>query len=65
MSCEFCDKIQEENAKGHQLGFLRVGAANVLIGACDKHFNELRNRLLGPNGEYPEPDNNRPVVRVK
>lgn len=45
MGCEDCDRIQEENLKEKNIAYIRIGAANVQIGACDKHFNELRERL--------------------
>lgn len=50
MSCEDCEKRQKENVKGKNLAYLRVGNANVLIGACDKHFNELRQQMGLDNG---------------
>jgi hypothetical protein len=45
MSCEECNKVQIENRKGINLAFIRVGAADVLVSACDKHFNELRDKI--------------------
>jgi len=45
MSCKDCDKIQEENLKGKNIGYIRVGNADVLVGACDKHFNELQRQI--------------------
>lgn len=45
MSCENCDKRQEENLRGENLIYMRVGNGNVLIGACDKHFIELRDKM--------------------
>jgi hypothetical protein len=45
MSCNDCEDVQKLNKEGKCLAFLRIGNANVLIGACDKHFNELRRQL--------------------
>jgi len=45
MSCKECDEIQELNKKDEKLAYLRVGTGDVLIGACDKHFNELRKKM--------------------
>jgi len=45
MSCKECDKIQELNKKDEKLAYLRIGIGNVLIGACDKHFNEIRKKI--------------------
>jgi len=45
MSCEECDKIQELNKKDEKLAYLRIGTGDILIGACDKHFDELRKRM--------------------
>lgn len=45
MSCKDCDKIQEENKQGRNRAYIRIEAANVLIGACDKHFNILRRNM--------------------
>lgn len=45
MSCEECDRIQELNKKGKDLAYLRINSSNVLIGACDKHFNMLKQQL--------------------
>lgn len=51
MSCEDCDKIQRENKEGHNVAYLRVGTGNVVIGACDFHFNELRRNLRLPTAD--------------
>lgn len=45
MSCSKCEEIQEANQRGELLGFLRVGRANVLIGACNEHFNDIRRAM--------------------
>ena len=45
MSCEDCERVQEENKSGNDCAYLRVGNSNLLIGACDKHFNELKKKL--------------------
>lgn len=42
MTCIECEKIQEDNRNGKNLAYIRIGKANVLIGACDEHFNLLR-----------------------
>ena len=42
MTCNECERIQKENLEGKNLAYLRIGKSNVLIGACDQHFNELR-----------------------
>jgi hypothetical protein len=42
MTCDKCEEVQAQNAKGRNCAFIGVGKANVLIGACDEHFNELR-----------------------
>ena len=42
ISCNDCNKIQKDNLKGINCAYYRVGNGNVLIGACDKHFNMLR-----------------------
>lgn len=45
MSCQDCERIQQENKQGKNCAFLRVGNGNVLVGACDKHFNQLRAQM--------------------
>lgn len=45
MSCEKCYEIQEANRHGDKIAFLRIDNANVIIGACDLHFNMLRQQL--------------------
>ena len=52
MSCKACEEIQELNKRGDKCAYLRVGNANVLIGACDKHFNMLREQI----GLHPQID---------
>ena len=54
MSCVECSKIQELNKQGQSEAYMRVGAANVLIGACDKHFNELR-QMMGKDVQLDAP----------
>lgn len=51
MVCNKCKEIQAQNLKGKSCAYLRVGNANVLIGACDEHFNKLRDRYCGV---YPD-----------
>ncbi len=51
MSCEECDKIQELNKEDKECAYIRIGNGNVLIGACDKHFNEMRKELLNTEEE--------------
>lgn len=45
MSCKECDRIQELNKEGKSCAYLRIDGASILIGACDKHFNRLREQL--------------------
>ena len=45
MSCANCERIQEQNRQGCNTAYIRIGAANVLIGACDYHFNMLRQQV--------------------
>ena len=45
MSCEECDKIQELNVMGEHLCYLRIGTANVLIGACEEHFKIIQEAI--------------------
>lgn len=45
MSCEECTKIQDANMMGENLSYLRVGIANVLIGACPEHFIIVRDAI--------------------
>lgn len=45
MSCHDCYRIQDENTRGMNMAYIRVDRSNVLIGACDLHFNMLRRRL--------------------
>jgi len=56
MSCDECDKIQELNIKGKSIGLIRfgnkeIGYGNIQIGACDKHFNLIRQKLLDTDEE--------------
>jgi len=44
MGCEVCDAIFEKNMQRKDMAFTRVGNGTVLIGACDKHFNQLVGR---------------------
>lgn len=41
MSCIDCELIQKLNTRGKKLAYYRFSNANVLIGACDKHFNQM------------------------
>jgi len=45
MSCKECSKVQKENREGKNLAYLRVNYADVLIGACNKHFIELKEKM--------------------
>jgi hypothetical protein len=45
MTCKECEEIENQNMQGKNKAYLRVGNANVLICACDYHFNILRNNL--------------------
>lgn len=45
MSCSDCSKIQKLNKAGKARAYMRIGSGSVLIGACDKHFNELRTAM--------------------
>ncbi|MCK5604123.1 hypothetical protein KAR91_19705 [Candidatus Pacearchaeota archaeon] len=45
MSCEACTQIQTENRDGNKMVFIRIGNGNVMVGACDRHFNELRQMM--------------------
>jgi hypothetical protein len=45
MSCKKCKKVQEENLKGKNIAYIRIGSANVTVGACDGHFNMLQRQL--------------------
>lgn len=38
MSCEACDKAQDEGM-GY---YIRIGNANVKVSACEKHFSQLQ-----------------------
>lgn len=61
MSCEECEEIQKNNKQNKDMAYLRIGNSNVLIGACDKHFNELRIEL---GYEYGHNHNEGYVYRV-
>jgi hypothetical protein len=56
MSCPRCDDVQHLQKQGRQCIYLRIGNAEVLIGACFEHFQELRIAYLrGLNeSELPE-----------
>jgi hypothetical protein len=45
MSCKACGKIQQANKRDDKRAYIRIGNAIVLIGACDKHFNQLRQMI--------------------
>ena len=45
MSCEDCESMQEMNMKGINTAYIRIGNSNIMIGACDKHFNKLQEQL--------------------
>lgn len=59
MSCEDCKKIKEQNLKGENRAYLQVGTGNVLVCACDRHFNQLR-MMTGMDVGY-----NSPVDRIE
>jgi len=40
--------MQKDNLDGFNKAYMRVSNGNVLIGACDKHFNEIRAKLMTP-----------------
>lgn len=42
MTCKDCRATQAENRQGRNMAYLAVIGSNVLIGACDKHFNLIR-----------------------
>lgn len=58
MSCAKCEEMEEQNVKGKNLAYIRIGNASVLICACDYHFNQLR-MMLGMDVGFDSP-----VVRV-
>lgn len=43
MSCKDCDKMDEEN----KVYYFRFGTANIGIIACEEHFKQVREKLLG------------------
>lgn len=46
MSCKDCETIQEMNLEVKGVAYLRIDTSNVVVGACDYHFNTLR-KVLG------------------
>lgn len=42
MSCEKCEKAQIDMMEGQGIIFMRIGRANVIIGACEEHFREVQ-----------------------
>jgi len=42
MACKDCDKFQEEG----NIYWLRFGSTNIGISCCEKHFKEVREKLL-------------------
>lgn len=43
MGCDDCDKMDNEG----KVYYFRFGTANIGIIACEKHFKEVRQKLLG------------------
>ncbi len=54
MSCQKCKEIEKQNMQGKNLAFIRVGNANVLVCACDYHFNHLR-MMMGMDVGFHSP----------
>jgi len=60
MVCEDCNEIQRLNALGKKCAFLRIGIGDVLIGACDLHFNLIRTKEFPHSSAYLDS----PVARM-
>lgn len=43
MSCEDCERIQEEGTDN--IAYVRIGTGNVAIIGCNKHLTELIEKL--------------------